>query len=57
MASSNYLGIVTGGELGRWDVAPDTIEIAGANRFALGSVGIHREFITAATKWIMEPKL
>jgi len=23
----------------------------------LGSVGIHREFITAATRWIMEAKL
>jgi hypothetical protein len=24
---------------------------------ALGSVGIHREFITAAERWIMEAKL
>ena len=26
-------------------------------KIALGSVGIHREFITAATRWIMEAKL
>jgi hypothetical protein len=26
-------------------------------RFILGSVGIHREFITAAARWIMEAKL
>jgi len=25
--------------------------------YALGSVGIHREFITAAARWIMEAKL
>ena len=25
--------------------------------FVLGSVGIHREFITAAARWIMEAKL
>lgn len=28
-----------------------------ASGFALGSVGIHREFITAATRWIMAAKL
>ena len=28
-----------------------------AVKIGLGSVGIHREFITAATRWIMEAKL
>jgi hypothetical protein len=28
-----------------------------AAEVALGSVGIHREFITAAARWIMEAKL
>jgi hypothetical protein len=33
------------------------VESAIAQERELGSVGIHREFITAAARWIMEAKL
>jgi hypothetical protein len=36
--------------------APDEIRPLGGSG-DLGSVGIHREFITAAARWIMEAKL
>jgi hypothetical protein len=34
-----------------------TIAAANPTLSPLGPVGIHREFITAATRWIMEAKL
>jgi hypothetical protein len=43
----------------RWIISngSDNINCATFSRGHLGSVGIHREFITAAARWIMEAKL
>jgi hypothetical protein len=40
-----------------YDPTIDLDKLTPAERRQLGPVGIHREFITAAARWIMEAKL
>ena len=50
---------ITGLQHASFDLIPNakTAKERACLRSGLGSVGIHREFITAAARWIMEAKL
>ncbi len=50
-------GWTTWGNQAGDDYRPTWKTYAHHSRAELGSVGIHREFITAAARWIMEAKL